>query len=103
MEGFHLKSGLKAVQKNPTLIMIDYTAGHGLATGGTRISYVTVNNNEDPLKITLVWTDYPSTPSSSVNIVNVLHFSLTTVDNNIRLLSTLTQQPYLYYSKSLSF
>ena len=33
--------------------------------------------------MTLVWTDYPSTPSASVNIVNVLHFSLTTTNKTI--------------------
>ena len=84
VEGFGRVNLVNSLISNATkkIYMIDYTAGHGLATGGTRVSYVTVNNNEDPLKITLVWTDYPSTPSASVNIVNVLHFSLTTVDNN---------------------
>jgi len=65
------------------IYMLDYTAGNGLTTGGMRISYVTINNTSDPLKLTLVWTDYPSTPSASVNIVNVLHFSMTTTNNSI--------------------
>ncbi len=63
------------------IIMLDYKAGSGLTTGGMRISSVTLDNTTDPLKITLVWTDYPSTPSASVNIVNVLHFSVTTANN----------------------
>lgn len=65
------------------IYMLDYTTGNGLTTGGMKISYVTVNNNSDPLKMTLAWTDYPSTPSASVNIVNVLHFSMATTKNSI--------------------
>ena len=48
-----------------------------------KINYVTVDNNSDPLRMTLAWTDYPSSPSASVNIVNVLHFSMTTPSNSI--------------------
>jgi subtilisin family serine protease len=35
------------------------------------------NNSAADLTVTLVWTDYPSTPASSVNLVNDLDLSLT--------------------------
>ena len=65
------------------IYMLDYKAGNGLTTGGMKISYVTIDSNSDPFRMTLVWTDYPSTPSASLNIVNVLHFSMSTTNNTV--------------------
>lgn len=65
------------------IYMLDYKAGNGLTTGGMKISYVTITNNSDPFRMTLVWTDYPSTPSASLNVVNVLHFSMSTTNNTV--------------------
>ena len=85
VEGFGRVNLINSLKSSTTkkIYMLDYTAGNGLVTGGMKISYMTVDNNTDPLKMTLVWTDYPSTPSASVNIVNVLHFSLTTTNKTI--------------------
>ena len=51
----------------------NYTTG--LSTGNNRYYQFTVNSAE-PLRATLVWTDYPSTPSASRNLVNDLDMSL---------------------------
>ncbi|MBN2117385.1 MAG: S8 family serine peptidase [Anaerolineales bacterium] len=49
--------------------------GTGLATSGTRS--FTVNSTGDPLKVTLVWSDYPSTETASINLVNDLDLMVT--------------------------
>jgi subtilisin family serine protease len=42
------------------------------STGGTWTQTVTVNTNSQSLKVTLAWTDYPSSTTASVNLVNDL-------------------------------
>jgi hypothetical protein len=49
--------------------------GTGLATGGSQNFSVTSTGG--PLKITLVWSDYPSTDTASVNLVNDLDLVVT--------------------------
>ncbi len=49
--------------------------GAGLATNGS-VSY-SVTATGGPLKITVVWTDYPSTASASINLVNDLDLTVT--------------------------
>ena len=44
--------------------------GTGLSTGGNATFQVTTTGG--PLKVTIVWTDYPSTDTASVNLVNDL-------------------------------
>mgnify|MGYP000923007381 CR=1 FL=1 len=39
--------------------------------------FVSVSDSSEPLEVTLVWTDYPSTPSASVNLVNDLDLTVT--------------------------
>ncbi len=51
-------------------------AATGLATGGSASYSYTVNAGT-PLKVTLVWSDYPSTTSASVNLVNDLDLTVT--------------------------
>lgn len=59
----------------PRVLRYDnYTTG--LSTGNSRYYQFTVNSSAQPLKATLVWTDYPSTPSASRNLVNDLDMSL---------------------------
>ena len=58
----------------------DGTAQHvdnasGLATNGTLIYQYAVSGG--PLKITVVWTDYPSTEAASINLVNDLDLTVT--------------------------
>ncbi len=80
VEGFgrvNLVNSLIASGKRK-IYMIDNRAGNGLKTGGISFSNATVEDGSAPLTVTLVWTDYPSTPAASVNIVNVLHLSVTT-------------------------
>ena len=47
----------------------------GLATNGTATYPYTVNGG--PLKVTLVWTDYPSTDAATINLVNDLDLEVT--------------------------
>lgn len=49
----------------------------GLATGGSTSYNYTINAGT-PLKVTLVWSDYPSATSATVNLVNDLDLTVTT-------------------------
>jgi hypothetical protein len=49
--------------------------GTGLSTGGNASFNVTTTGG--PLKVTLVWSDYPSTDTASVNLVNDLDLTVT--------------------------
>ena len=53
-----------------------YSEGAGLGTNGTASATYTAVGNGKPLKITLVWSDYPSTTSASVNLVNNLNLTV---------------------------
>jgi len=50
-------------------------AATGLSTGGSQVFTVTPTGG--PLKVTLVWSDYPSTESASINLVNNLNLTVT--------------------------
>jgi len=52
----------------------------GLFTGETR-NYTYSASGNFPLKITLVWTDYPAMPSASITLVNDLDLKVITPDN----------------------
>ncbi|MDQ2691676.1 MAG: S8 family serine peptidase [Chloroflexota bacterium] len=49
--------------------------GTGLSTGGSQT--FNVSSTGGPLKVTLVWSDYPSTETASVNLVNDLDLTVT--------------------------
>jgi hypothetical protein len=49
----------------------------GVATGQTAIYQIQVDDNTQPLKFTLTWTDYPSSPAASVQLVNDLNLRVT--------------------------
>jgi hypothetical protein len=55
-----------------TLQFVD--EGTGLATGGSQTFNVTPTGG--PLKVTLVWSDYPSTDTASTNLVNDLDLTV---------------------------
>ncbi len=44
----------------------------GLNTGQTSDASVAIISEEQPLEVTLVWSDYPSNPSAAINLVNDL-------------------------------
>jgi hypothetical protein len=48
--------------------------GSGLSTNGTQTFNVTTTGG--PLKVTLVWSDYPSTDTASINLVNDLDLTV---------------------------
>ncbi len=49
----------------------------GVSTGQTKTFQVSVNNRSEPLKITLVWTDYYATSGANPAIVNDLNLRVT--------------------------
>lgn len=57
-----------------TVAFVD-EAATGLSTGGS--TNFTVTPTGGPLKITLVWTDYPSTDTATTNLVNNLNLTAT--------------------------
>ncbi len=57
-------------------------AATGLSTGGS--TNFTVTPTGGPLKITLVWTDYPSTDTATTNLVNNLNLTATSGANTYR-------------------
>lgn len=54
---------------------IDTSAG--LGTGGSVSYQYSIGTSGSPLKVTLVWSDYPSTESASKNLVNDLDLEVT--------------------------
>lgn len=54
---------------------VDNTAG--LSTNGSAVYNFNVGTAGQPLRITLVWSDYPSTESASLNLVNNLDLVVT--------------------------
>ncbi len=63
-----------------TLQFVDEATG--LSTGGSQNFNVTSTGG--PLKVTIVWSDYPSTDTASVNLVNDLDLTVTNGSNTYR-------------------
>jgi hypothetical protein len=49
----------------------------GLSTGGSASQQYTVGTAGSPFKVTLVWSDYPSTAAAAANLVNDLDLTVT--------------------------
>lgn len=49
----------------------------GIGTGGNATYQFNVSTGGSPFKVTLVWSDYPSTESASINLVNDLDLTVT--------------------------
>lgn len=64
------------------LAIVDETAG--ILTGETVSYEVTVASSGEPLEVVLVWTDYPSTPAASTNLVNDLDLTVTGGGNSYK-------------------
>ncbi len=58
-----------------------YDETTGLTTGATHIYNISVGAGDVPLKVTLVWTDYPGSPVAGGGLVNDL--DLTVTDPNV--------------------
>jgi subtilisin family serine protease len=56
--------------------------GIGVSTGGSQSFTVTPTGG--PLKVTLVWSDYPSTDTASINLVNDLDLTVSNSGNTYR-------------------
>lgn len=63
--------------------MVYYDEGDGLSTGETRTIPINVVDSSEPLRITLVWTDYPSAVPAAINLVNNLDLRLTGPDSTV--------------------
>ena len=46
-------------------------------TGESKTYDIAIDNQSESLEITLVWTDYPSTPAAAINLVNDLNLAVT--------------------------
>jgi hypothetical protein len=53
-----------------------YDQGNGQTTSGVTHTYNFTADNTSPLKVTLVWTDYPGTPAANGALVNDLDLTL---------------------------
>ncbi len=60
---------------------VDETAG--VSTGGTKTYQVEVADTSVPLKVTLVWTDYPASTSASKALVNDLDLTVTAPNGTV--------------------
>jgi Subtilase family len=72
-----LDDGLAFAGESRKLVAVDETAGFPSGGAGQTFTYrVEVTAAGQPLKVTLAWTDFPSTPSASVHLVNDLDLQL---------------------------
>lgn len=63
--------------------LVDQSPTNALTTGQSRTHTITVNNNaarNQPLRVTLVWTDPPGSPAAGVKLVNDLDLIVTNTD-----------------------
>ena len=57
----------------------------GISTGETATYFVNIIDNTQPLKFVLCWTDYPGSPSASIQLVNDLDLKVTDPNGNVYL------------------
>jgi hypothetical protein len=55
----------------------DDTTGFATGSTATQTWNFSVNSSAEPFKLTLAWTDFPSTPAASVNLINDLDLTVT--------------------------
>jgi hypothetical protein len=70
----HLDNALYFADDERKLFVDDHR--EGLATGES-VSYMVTNLGGMPFEVTLVWTDYPGSPSADVQLVNDLDLTVT--------------------------
>jgi hypothetical protein len=63
------------------VLFTDYTAG--VSTGQTLSYFYNVTDTTAPVKVTLVWSDYPGAPEASKELVNDLDLAMTGPDGRI--------------------
>lgn len=59
---------------------LEFYDSDSVNTGESKTYNIAVDNQSEPLEITLVWTDSPSTPAAAVNLVNDLNLVVTGPD-----------------------
>lgn len=77
VEGWGLVNPAYLITPSPTRVLefVDHTTG--LGTGGSASYSYYVAGSESPLRVTLVWTDYPASTSASKSLVNDLDLVVT--------------------------
>jgi subtilisin family serine protease len=55
----------------------------GISTGQTATYFIQISDNAQQLKFVLSWTDYPGSPSASVQLVNDLDLKVTEPNGNV--------------------
>ena len=63
--------------------MAYYDVTGGLSTGESNSVRFDVISPSEPLRVTLVWTDYPSTVAAAINLVNNLDLKLVGPDSTV--------------------
>lgn len=58
-------------------------AAQKLSTGGTKTYTINVTDTSVPLKVTLVWSDYPAAPNAGRTLVNDLDLTLTSPSGRV--------------------
>ncbi len=74
----------------------DQNPTNALATGDSQTFYVSVTNvqaQQQPLRITLAWTDPPGDPAAAIKLVNDLNLVVTNLDN--------PTNPIVYYGNDI--
>jgi hypothetical protein len=71
-----LENGLYFTGQSRRLWVLDDSQGFTTAQDKARTFRFRVGKGGEPLKITLVWTDFPSTPAASLNLVNDLDLAV---------------------------
>jgi subtilisin-like proprotein convertase family protein len=72
-----------ALASGPSPVLLyDQSPTNALATGESRTLFVKVDSSaqQDPLRVTVVWTDPPGNPVASVKLVNSLELVVTNLD-----------------------
>ena len=78
----------------PTPIYIqDQSPANALATGDSHSFRLTVQTNNEPLHLTLAWTDPPGNPAAAIKLVNSLELIVTNLDN--------PTNPVVYYGNDI--
>jgi hypothetical protein len=66
-----------AIHPTAPLNILYYDETGGLATGESKEYVIQVSDASEPLKLNLVWTDYPGTPANQGGLVNDLDLQVT--------------------------
>ena len=83
VEGWGRVDLANALMPESPVKLIYYDETNGLNTNGTKTYTVNVSDTSVPLHVTLAWTDYPASTSSSKQLVNDLDLTVTSPNGTV--------------------